>query len=128
MRPRTTHTGPPPGWITASQAAQRLSHSRQAFYASGLADWLESWKVGRLRLYRSGDVAQLADLIAARPGLRALGIIDGNAPLIPDDSLWKAWLDDELTIECPKCGKQAVWRQVLGELGTPDEVWCPQCG
>jgi len=124
----TTHKHPPPGFVTANAAAEIVGHSRQAFYQSGIADWLDSWKVGRVRLYRMADVRAIADFVEDRPGLVALGVIPANAPLIPSPDLWSAWKVGEFFTECPRCGGPALEVNVLGPIGTHDPQWCKNCG
>ena len=120
----TTHNHPPPGYVTASAAAEIIGHSRQAFYQSGLADWLSSWKIGRMRLYSLADVDEFSSFLSYRAGLIALGVLAGDAPLIPPAAIWNWYQSGDWPSPCPNCGGDALCR----DSSPTDPAWCPICG
>jgi hypothetical protein len=119
----TIHKGPPPGFVTARQAAADLKMSPQTFY-SHYADLLESWQVGGQatpRLYRESDLGLLRAWLTLREGLKALGLPQPPASS-PD---WRGVVDSgEHDAVCPVCGDD----RAVTNYPEFDRIWCPVCG
>lgn len=125
MKPKSLlHQSPPPCYITATKTADTLGLSRQSFYHRGIASAMPRWKVGRVVLYAQSDVAEMRHwLRMVRPGLMALGFLNGSAPLLPTSELLDGATTGTWDCECPICHEPAV-----GNLFGDERTWCPKCG
>lgn len=115
------HSSTPPGYYTATEAAAALHMSRQNLYQSGLVDWIDSWKIGAVRLFSAGGVGDLAAWLRFRRALIALSEWPADQPLLPPDAdLYEAVRVGDYEYDCPICGGVAVdWRGSL---------WCERDG
>ena len=113
-----------PGYLSPTDAAQRLGVSKQAFYKSGLAQVLDRYQQGKgaATYYKEEDVEALACWLFVREGLIRLGLRRGNSPKAPTDAEYQAALAGRWDATCPVCGGQAVKDPDTGR------VWCPEHG
>lgn len=119
---------PPSQGVTATDAAEFLGMTRQQFYASGLAEWLDYWQTGERnpRMYSKAQLQQMLYWLTVRKGQIALGIIPANLPLLPPpyDGDLAAFVEaDECTVDCPECGSMAV----INPHGDDEKYWCSTC-
>lgn len=121
------HPGPPPGYLTRSGVAATLDVSSARLGAAGVLELLESWQFSNgPRLFREGDVAEIAAWRKTRRGLIALGLLLPSSAGWPE-SLLEAVLansEDYHGTDCPICGRAAVYDPMRPEAGT----WCPEHG
>ena len=121
MKGQTIHSIP--GFLTPTQAMQRLGMSRQLFYQSKLADALDKYTAGRnVVLYKEADVDDLAHWLRVRKGLMALGVLNQRYPLAPTEEEYRAALAGQWDAACPVCGGEAVLDPDTGR------IWCPEHG
>ena len=121
MKGQTIHSIP--GFLTPTQAMQRLGMSRQLFYQSRLADVIDKYTVGRnVVLYKEEDVENMAHWLRARQGLMALGVLSQRYPLAPTEDEYEAALAGRWDATCPVCGGEAVKDPDTGR------IWCPDHG
>ena len=121
MKGQTIHSIP--GFLTPTQAMQRLGMSRQLFYQSKLADALDKYTAGRnVVLYKEKDVDDLAHWLRVRKGLVVLGVLNQRYPLVPTNDEYEAALAGKWDAACPVCGGKAVRDPDTGR------IWCPEHG
>ena len=113
-----------PGYLTPTEAAQRLGMSRQQFYETRLAEAMNRYKPGgsNVTLYAEEDVAALEHWLFTRQGLIALGLRRGNSPKAPTQEEFQAAQAGVWDAICPVCGGLAVQDPDTGR------IWCPEHG
>jgi hypothetical protein len=120
----TLHHATPPGWLTATEAAEKLGMFRQSFHQMGYAKMFDRWKIGPgygTLLYRAQDIANLARWLVVRKGLVGLGLWAKDHAYVPEDGEFHTAVEEGYwDVDCPKCSGDAV--------GYDDRVWCPECG
>jgi hypothetical protein len=117
------HEGPPPGFMTARQAAESLSITPPTFYKY-YADLLDSWQIGKSRgaprLYRESDLDLMRAWINLKKGLEALGMKQAS-----DVANWRDYVEaGEYDNVCPVCDSDSA----VTNYPAMDRVWCPACG
>lgn len=119
--------GPPPGYLTAVQAAGFLGMTKQNFYGTGMNDCLTFWSAGPVCLYTDNpdverNLVQGKRWLEIRLGLMKLGLRK-TRPTTPNEEEWAQMKAGKWDATCPKCGGSAVGD---GEF-PPSRVWCEKC-
>lgn len=100
--------------------------SRQNFHQSGLAKAIPvARRIGHVRLHDPAVVGLWARWLLSRRAWIALGLLPGDAPLVPPGGEPPWWVKTgEYEWACPECGGLAIG----GPAPDDHRLWCPVDG
>jgi hypothetical protein len=124
-----------PGYYTQAELLAALGMSRQNFNQSGLNEVIPAVLLGsepkpgkrdnRHKLYDADTVREWLYWLRVRRGWIALGVLPGDAPLLPEGGRIPEGVETgEYSEPCPICGGDAVAPKRYAD----DRVWCAEHG